>query len=125
MSTKITGVGKYVAIAASNSAFPYVPDESVNGVSFGTGSIAHASVSTRYTLAGSEISGTALCVDNQHGDYMFLNFDGLQQLVINGKTGYSGSLRVATSTAESPDLTRTITYYATPVFLHGLLRTVQ
>lgn len=119
----ITGSGKFVAIAANNNPFSF--PSGISGIVFGIGTTIYGRIVPRYTLDGTTVTGTALCLDpDSAGGNFYIGFPSLSVLKVNGYIGYTGSIRVASSVSISSTYYET-TNYTTYNFQNGLLLNVH
>ena len=148
----ITGSGKFVAIAGSDTQLDRIWSRKLSGVMFGVNKSPYCRISSRYTKGAwhdgywdSEIvTGTALCIDfgiEPDGNdikyipeqdkwvavtsrkWLYLEFPSLTTIKVGNRVGYTGSIKVAR------DMTLTSrgmwqTNYKTYNFKCGLLMNV-
>ena len=127
------GSGNFVGVTAGrNDYFPESTSQRYGyGISFGKDRKMYCSVGPRYFLKNGTVEKTSLAVeantdkDAELQDYslLALQFPNLQRLRVNGKTGYTGSIRVVSWIEcnekhwDAPDTT----IYSTYRFRCGLL----
>ena len=123
----ITGSGKFVAIAASNTRFDQMFSSGISGIVFGNGSTKYARISSRYTLASDNVTvtGTAFCIDpgTLHTG-LYLGFPSLSCLRVNGYTGFTGTINVASGCTMNQNTWIETTTYKNYTFRCGLLTNV-
>lgn len=104
---RIRGSGKFVSIAASNTDLDNLFSTALTGVTFGVGSSKYCQISSKYELdvMTMTITGTALCFEpgTENGN-LYMGFNTLPILRVNGYTGYTGDLMVL-SNAEVNEVT--------------------
>jgi hypothetical protein len=113
----ITGSGKYVAIAASSTIIDGLSN--LAGIVFGKDGTPYCRIASRYISNNGMVTGTALCIDPYRYNPLYLGFDNLTQLKINGYTGYTGSITVLATWPD--DVTATGFTAKTYNFKNGLL----
>lgn len=98
----ITGSGKFVAIAASDTQFDDLMIVPISGIVFGKNSVPYCSVLSRYLPDEDDpllITGTALCINPRidsdgTGHKLYVGFPNLTMVRMNGYTAYTGSIQV-------------------------------
>lgn len=94
----ITGSGKFVAIAASDTQFDDLMTVPISGIVFGKNNIPYCKILSRYItddIDVTQIVGTAFCINPRDIGYrLYVGFPNLSMLRMNGYTGYTGSIQV-------------------------------
>lgn len=115
-----SGSGKFVALAANNNPFSF--PSGISGIVFGVGHEIYGRVTPRYTLSGTTVTGTALCIDpGAIGGNTYLSFPSLTILKVNGYTGYTGSIDVVSGTSYNQSTDRETQVTTRYSFRNGLL----
>lgn len=115
-----SGSGRFVALAANDNPFEF--PQGVSGVVFGVGTSIYGRITPRYTLSGTTVTGTALCIDPGAVEgNLYLNFPSLTVLKVNGYTGYTGQITVVNGTSYNQSTDRETPTFTNYGFRNGLL----
>lgn len=98
----VTGSGKFVAIAASDTQFDDLMSVPISGIVFGRNNLPYCKIQSRYITSESDVTqvtGTALCINPRVdptgvGYKLYVGFPNLSLVRMNGYTAYTGSIRV-------------------------------
>lgn len=91
----ITGSGKFVAIAASNTQIDALFPTPMTGITFGVGSTKYCQISSKYEVNLLTVTGTALCFEpGVTNANLYIGFQNRPNVRVNGYTGYTGNIWV-------------------------------
>lgn len=91
----ITGSGKFVAVAASNTQIDSMFSTPMTGITFGIGSNKYCQITSKYEVELLTVTGTAFCVEpGVANGRVYIGFQNIPKISVNNYTGYTGSLTV-------------------------------
>ena len=92
----VSGSGKFVSIAASNTQIDQMFSSAMSGITFGIGNAKYCQISSKYEAEQGIVTGTALCLEPGTGR-LYVGCENEPVIIVNGRTAYTGSVSFVTN----------------------------